>query len=165
MKLNPVIRGWANYFNSGAWTAVKNKLGHYIWKILYKWVRKKHRGFKGGTRKLLKKYFTTVQRRKNYLNRWTFYGMHKDQKLLLVDIQEILVNNENTLKFNESINPYNPEKYEYFLTRNRSSIIKNIKYNKQKQELLKKQNGLCAMCGSIIDDNEKVEIDHILAKA
>jgi RNA-directed DNA polymerase len=164
-KLNPVLRGWSNYFNGGTWTEVKNKLGYYIWKILYKWVRKKHRKFKGGTRKLLKKYFKNVQRRKTYLNSWTFYGTHLGKELLLVDVQEILVNKENTLKFDESINPYNPESYEYFLTRNRISIIRNIEYNKQKQELLKKQNGLCTMCGAIIDENEKVEIDHILAKA
>jgi hypothetical protein len=69
------------------------------------------------------------------------------KEILLVDIQEILVNNENTLKFVSSINPYNPEKYKYFLTRNRSSVIKNIEYNKQKLELLKKQDGKCTMCG------------------
>lgn len=51
------------------------------------------------------------------------------------------------------------------MTRNRSSIIKNIEYNKQKLELLKKQDGLCAMCGDKIDGSEKAEIDHIVAKA
>jgi len=80
-------------------------------------------------------------------------------------VQEILVNFENTLQFEESINPYNPDAYEYFLRRNRSSIIKNIQYNKQKLELLKKQDGLCALCGGKVDGSEKVEVDHILAKA
>jgi len=87
------------------------------------------------------------------------------KQLLLVDVQEILVNNENTLKFDNDINPYNPDKYEYFKTRNRSSIIKNIEYNKQKLELLKKQDGLCAICTGMIDNSERVEIDHIVAKA
>lgn len=87
------------------------------------------------------------------------------KQILLFDVQENLVNNENTLKFDEAINPYNPEKYEYFKTRNRSSAIKNIIYNKQKLELLKKQEGLCAICTGKIDDSEKVEVDHIVAKA
>jgi RNA-directed DNA polymerase len=91
--------------------------------------------------------------------------MQKGKRILLVDIQEILVNREQTLKFDEAINPYNPDKYNYFMSRNRSSIIKNIEYNKQKQELLKKQVGLCALCGGMINGSEKVEIDHIVATA
>jgi len=91
--------------------------------------------------------------------------MQQNKRILLVDVQEILVNNQNTLKFDETINPYNPEAYEYFKTRNRSSAIKNIELNKQKVELLKKQNGLCPYCNGIIDNTEKVEIDHIIAKA
>jgi len=89
----------------------------------------------------------------------------KGSQILLVDIQEILVNNINTLQFDESINPYNPEAYEYFKTRHRSAIIKDIENNKQKRELLKKQDGLCAICGGIIDKTEKIEVDHIIAKA
>lgn len=165
-KLNPIIRGWANYFNSkGGWTEAKNKLGYYLWMILQKWVRKKHRNFKGGKYKLLRKYFTSVQRRKTYKNNWTFFGTHLGKELLLVDVQEILVNSEPTLAFDDTVNPYNPEKYQYFKTRNRSSVIKNIEYNKQKQQFLAKQDGICAICGGKIDNSEKVEIDHILAKA
>jgi len=64
--------------------------------------------------------------------------MNLGKQVLLVDVQEVLVNNENTLKFNESINPYNPDEYDYFKRRNRSSVIKNIELNKQKLSLLKK---------------------------
>jgi RNA-directed DNA polymerase len=127
-------------------------------------VHKKHRKFKGGRRILLRRYFTGIQRRPTYFNNWTFNGRHLGKQILLVDVQEILVDNQNTLKFDETINPYNPEKYEYFKTRNRSSVIKNIELNKQKQELLKKQNGLCAICTGIINNTEKVEIDHIVAR-
>lgn len=128
-------------------------------------MRKKHRNFKGGMRKLLKKYFTGIQRRKTYRNNWTFFGTHLGKQILLVDVQEILVNDQNTLRFDNTINPYNPDEYEYFQSRNRSSTIKNIEYNKQKLELLKKQDGLCTLCGGKIDGSEKVEVDHILAKA
>lgn len=68
------------------------------------------------------------------------------KRILLVDVQEILVNNQSWLEFDKAVNPYNPEKYEYFLTRNRKSVIKNIEYNKEKLELLYKQKGLCALC-------------------
>lgn len=90
--------------------------------------------------------------------------MRHGKQLLIVDVQEILVNNQMMLKFGETINPYNPEAYEYFKTRNRSAIIKNIEYNKQKQNLLKIQDGICTLCNGMISDTERVEIDHIIAK-
>ena len=70
-----------------------------------------------------------------------------------------------TLEFDDSINPYNPDAYEYFKTRNRSAIIKNIEYNKQKQNLLRIQDGICTLCDGMINNTEKIEIDHIIAKA
>jgi len=90
--------------------------------------------------------------------------MRHGKQILLVDIQEILVNNLLTLRFDKTINPYNPDTYEYFKTRNRSAIIKNIEYNKQKQRLLKAQDGLCMICKGTINNMERVEIDHIIAK-
>jgi 5-methylcytosine-specific restriction endonuclease McrA len=128
-------------------------------------VRKKHRKFKGGKRKLLRKYFKGVQRRKGYYNAWTFYGTILQKEILIADIQEILVNRYNYLKFEEWINPYNPEAYEKFDTQNRKAIVKDIRYNKEKRRLLVKQSGKCPYCNGWIDGSESVEIDHIIAKA
>lgn len=43
-KLNPMLRGWANFYRH-AWGAKKvfNALDHYVWWTIARWLRKKHR--------------------------------------------------------------------------------------------------------------------------
>jgi RNA-directed DNA polymerase len=167
VKLNPIIRGWANYFNAGGgWTLAKSKLGHYIFWRLMSWITKKHRGKGLGVRVLTKKYFKDVRRRLTYRNKWTFFGMNHGKEVLLTDIQEILVTRENTLKFDPSPNPYNPADYDVMDKAMKRRIKKEILLSKLKQKLLVKQNGLCPLCGEIIDLNlEEAERDHIIPKA
>jgi RNA-directed DNA polymerase len=128
-------------------------------------VRKKHRKFKGGMRKLMKKYFKGVQRTKTYRNNWTFFGKVGGKDVLITDIQQIKVRSENVLPFNEDMNPYNPDAYDKFMTRNRSAIVKDITNNKQKRSLLEKQNAICPLCEGWIDGTENTQIDHIKPKA
>ena len=39
-KLNPVIRGWANYFRTGVSKDAYSSLDDYLWKILWRWAKK-----------------------------------------------------------------------------------------------------------------------------
>lgn len=167
IELNPIIRGWANYFNSrGGWTLLKNKLGLWLWIRLKKWVYSKHPNFRGGKKKLLAKYFKPVQRNRNYFNAWTFYGKNAKHEILLVDIQEIKVNSENHLKFNPSPNPYNPDDDTIFNKALKRQLLNDIRISKLKQNLLRRQGGLCVICDQIIDLNqEQVERDHIVPKS
>ena len=43
-QLNPMIRGWANYYRH-AWGAKKvfNSIDHYVWWTIARWLKKKHR--------------------------------------------------------------------------------------------------------------------------
>ena len=85
---------------------------------------------------------------------------------LIVDLQEILRKQENTMKFNPSPNPYNPEDYEAFDTVLKRRLIKDARLSKQRQKLLAMQDGICPMCSTIIDLNEEsVEVDHIMPKS
>lgn len=117
-----------------------------------------------GKRYLVTKYFKGVQRRQSYLNNWTFFGNSKSKEILICDIQEIKVNRENELKFYpESPNPYNPEDYDKIDSRLKRQIKNDQRVSKLKLNLLRKQDGLCVICGQIINlDEEPVERDHII---
>lgn len=119
---------------------------------------------------LIPKYFKGVQRRKahqnSYFNKWTFFGTDANKKeVLLTDIQEIKVQNENHLSFDPSLNPYNPDSYNVFDRAIKRRIKREILLSKDKQRLLARQDGVCTICGEIVDLNlEEAERDHIIAK-
>ena len=41
-KLNPIIRGWANYHNSVVSSEVFQTLDHRIWELLWRWAKRRH---------------------------------------------------------------------------------------------------------------------------
>jgi RNA-directed DNA polymerase len=41
-KLNPIIRGWANYHNSVVSSDIFQTLDHRIWELLWKWAKRRH---------------------------------------------------------------------------------------------------------------------------
>ena len=43
-RLNPVLRGWCNYFRHGASARTFNYLQNYVFWRIYRWVRKRHAG-------------------------------------------------------------------------------------------------------------------------
>jgi RNA-directed DNA polymerase len=43
-RLNPVLRGWCNYFRHGVSKRTFGYLDYYTWKRIYGWLRKRHKG-------------------------------------------------------------------------------------------------------------------------
>jgi RNA-directed DNA polymerase len=41
-RLNPVLRGWTNYFQSGVSSATFQYLGAFTWRRVIGWLRRKH---------------------------------------------------------------------------------------------------------------------------
>lgn len=63
--LNPLIKGWSNYFRSGVSAKVFSKMDHYVFQKLWKWARWRHPN--KGLRWIKRKYF-----RKYKGNNWRF---------------------------------------------------------------------------------------------
>ena len=92
--------------------------------------------------------------------------MNKGREILLTDIQEILINRENHLKFDPSPNPYNPDDYGIMDRTMKRKIKKEILMSKLKMALLVKQDGACPLCGQLIElSMEEAERDHIIPKS
>ena len=66
--LTPIIRGWAAYYRIGVSSEVFSALDDYMWKLLYKWIKRTHPNKSRWWR--MDRYFDRFNRSRN--NRWVF---------------------------------------------------------------------------------------------
>jgi RNA-directed DNA polymerase len=66
--LTPIIRGWAAYYRVGVSSEVFSALDDYMWKLLYKWIKRTHPNKSRWWR--MDRYFGRFNRSRN--NRWVF---------------------------------------------------------------------------------------------
>jgi hypothetical protein len=48
-SVNPVLRGWCNYFRHGVSARTFSYLDHFTWWRIFRWLRKRHIGLNRGT--------------------------------------------------------------------------------------------------------------------
>nr|WP_255307571.1 group II intron maturase-specific domain-containing protein [Gilliamella apicola] len=67
-KLNPMLRGWANYHRSIVAKETYSKVDHLVWKAIWRWCCRRHSNRR--KRFVKEKYFTRTQ------NRDWIFGTH-----------------------------------------------------------------------------------------
>ena len=66
--LTPIVRGWGAYYRIGVSSEVFSALDDYMWKLLYKWIKRTHPNKSRWWR--MGRYFDRFNRSRN--NRWVF---------------------------------------------------------------------------------------------
>ncbi|MGD9733708.1 MAG: group II intron maturase-specific domain-containing protein, partial [Desulfamplus sp.] len=105
-RLNPIIRGWANYYRHVVSKKVFGSIDHAIWKTTWQWSVRRHP--KKSSRWIKDKYF---QREGN--RDWVF-GEKKGAERLL-RMSDIPIRRHIQIK--ADANPYDPQWYDYFAKR------------------------------------------------
>ncbi|MEL7039825.1 MAG: group II intron maturase-specific domain-containing protein, partial [Cyanobacteria bacterium J06592_8] len=151
-NLNPVIRGWCNYFS----TVVSQKVFERIWNLTYwklvKWGIKRHRN-KGNIWVYLK-YFQTIGG-----DNWTFATRPEGENpMRLLKHSETQIT--RYVKVKDDASPYNGDTI-YWSTR----MGKHPQMLKRTASLLKKQKGKCPHCGLSFKNGDTIELDHIIPKS
>jgi RNA-directed DNA polymerase len=146
-KLNPLIRGWANYYSPGVSSEAFSKLDHLLWYRLMRWTKRRHPN--KNTKWTKNKYFKTVGDRN-----WVF----KEGVKILTTYSETEIIRHTKVKGNSS--PYNGDNV-YWASR----MGKNPELPIRVTKLLKKQKGKCNHCGLIFQDGDLMEVDHITPKS
>ncbi|WP_293145148.1 group II intron reverse transcriptase/maturase [Okeania sp. SIO3I5] len=143
-KLNPIIRGWANYFSTVVSKETYNKLDMLLWKRLWRWASRRHPN--KSAKWVKNKYFPHCKGTRNWeLN---------DGEYILNRHSDVPIVRHIKVKGNKS--PYDGD-WTYWSSR----IGKHPGVRKEVTTLLKRQKNKCAFCGLTFRPSDLVEVDHI----
>jgi RNA-directed DNA polymerase len=138
--LTPIVRGWAAYYRIGVSSAVFSALDDYMWKLLYKWIKRTHPNKSRWWR--MDRYFDRFNRSRN--NRWVFGD--KDTRAYLPKfawtkiVRHVMVTG--------TASPDDPDLARYWADR------RGKQHNGPLSVLLlaklKAQRGRCPLCGTML---------------
>ncbi|QBY06746.1 group II intron reverse transcriptase/maturase (plasmid) [Deinococcus metallilatus] len=128
--LNPVIRGWANYYRHCAAKGTFDKADHRMWQMLWVWARRRHPN--KPAKWVKQRYF-----RDDGL--WTFY--EGNAQLLRRSATPVT----RFTKVEGKSSPFDPALRNYWQTRQKRRVARQI-YQKDRLELLRRQGGECGLC-------------------
>lgn len=145
--LNPIIKGWANYYRTGASKTTFDKMDHLLWYQLYQWAR--WSSPRGGKRELTRKYWQARAGK-----RWVF----ATKEACLTQHSSVAI--QRHWKVRGDASPYDGN-WKYWSRR----LQEHPLLSTERGYLLRKQKGRCRRCGLYFNDGDGVEIDHIFPLA
>ncbi len=157
-KLNPILRGFANYYQGAVSKETFSYISHRVWQYLWKWCKRRHP--KKSKKWVADEYFRTI----NGVS-WQFSCEIKGRRgqnelLTLFDIakQPII----RHIKVKGTASPFDAELKDYWAERNqklgKSRWAKGSKYYR----VANNQNGKCPRCGNVLLNGEDIETHHIV---
>lgn len=156
MKLNPVLRGWANYHQHVVSKETFNYVDYRVWKMLWKWCRRRHNNRR--LRWIKKKYFKSVGTRN-----WVFSGDGVDNV-----IPRLFYCNDTPIKRHIKIkgdaNPYDPAYEEYFEKRLERTWRESMQGQRKVLILWLRQQKCCPVCRFKITKETEWHIHHIVER-
>ncbi|MGK7936019.1 MAG: group II intron maturase-specific domain-containing protein [Xenococcaceae cyanobacterium] len=153
-ELNPIIRGWTNYyqFSDSQTVGELTRQDHLLFQKLRAWA--KHRT--GNWYEAKKKYWTKIGD-----NNWVFATRQEEANpLRLLTHTEFGSSSTEYVKVKSEDSPFNG-KLVYWSTR----MGRSPDMPSRKASLLKRQKGVCLWCCLHFREGDILEEDHILARA
>jgi len=160
-KLNPILRGWAQYHQPVVAKAVFSKLDSLIYWRLVRWARRRH------PRKSLtwcfQKYWKRLGDRTEFatVKKSAEGEVHMVRRYLLADT---VVGKPRHKKIKGIYNPFDPKDEMYGEGLRTARMLKSIAYRSQLTNLYKSQSGQCAFCRTTIDADTGWHDHHIVRK-
>jgi RNA-directed DNA polymerase len=148
--LNPIIRGWSNYYSTVISKDTYTELDNLTYQKLLAWA--KHRHSRKSKKNVLKRYWHNIGD-----NNWVFATKGKNPLQLLDHADTPIVRH---VKVKGDASPYDANLV-YWSTR----MGDNPEMPKRVTTLLKRQKGKCAHCGLYFREGDILEIDHAIPKS
>jgi RNA-directed DNA polymerase len=149
--LNPIIRGWANYYSTVCSKETYSDIDHIMYQKLASWARKRHP--KKSRHWISRKYFPTIGNRN-----WAFAAKKGDYTLELLEHSKTPIVRHIKVKGESS--PFDGNLIYWAARKGNSPELSN-----KVSILLKKQKGKCSHCELYFREDDVLEVDHIIPKS
>jgi RNA-directed DNA polymerase len=158
MKLNPILRGFANYYKGVVSKETFNYINYRVWKYLWKWAKRRH-PMKSVTW-IKNKYFPRHKGQE-----WAFLCTKLDRErqekeVILYDIAKTPI--VRHIKVKGSNSPDDPEQQEYWENRKTKEGKAFWAKGSKCEQIAKRQSYKCPNCGDFLFNGEELEIHHIV---
>lgn len=156
-RLNPVIKGWANYHQHTCSSRSFAKVDSEIFRMLWKWCLRRHRG--RGKRWIKKKYFIQYGSRA-----WTFAGTGIKTNGTVIQPKLTYASDvkiKRHIKIRGQANPFDPQWEEYFEKRLSAKMFASLNGRQQLKTLWFSQEGICPICRQKITNETGWHNHHI----
>ncbi len=149
--LNPIIKGWSNYFSSVCSKKIFNRLDELVYHKLCRWAKRRHHN--KSWQWISRKYWKTFGN-----NHWCFASNEEDNPFKLFNHADTKI--VRHIKVKGVASPLDGNLI-YWSSR----LGKNPQMPRRKAFLLRKQKGKCSLCGLYFREGDRLELDHILPKS
>jgi len=154
-RLNPIIRGWGQYFRNVVSMETFKRLDSYNYEKGMKWCRLTHPG--KPMKWIESNYFGSLKMGSQ--NKWVLGDLETGHHL--IKLGWLTVKRHAPILHGAS--PDNPELRDYWKRRNFKQV--DSLPNARQRRLAKKQKGICPVCRDSLFNGEKLHIHHRLPKA
>jgi RNA-directed DNA polymerase len=162
-KLNPILRGFANYYKGVVSKETFSYIKSRVWQYLWRWAQRRHPN--KNKRWIKESYFKTING-----NKWTFAvelgeRKEKDKKFnyYLYPIASTPI--ERHIKVKGAASPDDPTLREYWDKRNQKQGKSYWAKGSKNYQIAQNQQWKCLTCGQPLFNGEEIETHHIVPVA
>jgi len=153
-RLNPVIRGQANYFRHVVAKRSFNKLDHYMWQKARRWARRTHPN--KSTKWRTERYWGQLNKQRK--DRWVFGN--KDSGSYLQRYSWVKIERHVMTKGTASKD--DPQLRSYFAERSKRAMDL---MPRERANIGRRTNGVCLVCHQPFGNDEEVQVHHVLPRS
>ncbi|WP_026796177.1 MULTISPECIES: group II intron reverse transcriptase/maturase [Planktothrix] len=154
--LNPILRGWGNYYKTGVSKQVFNYIDHEVWKALWRWALRRHPT--KGKRWVAKKYFRTLHGRDWNFTTQVLNRRGKPQALTLIWLSDVLI--QRHVKVKGTSSPDNPALSDYWFHRQTRYGKTYWDKGSKLYRVATNQNWRCPVCNEHLFNGEPLHTHH-----
>lgn len=154
--LNPILRGWANYYSTCVAKRTFQKINHNLWEVLWRWTVRRHPN--KPYRWIYEKYFTCIGKQNYQFFTETTSRRGKKAKMVIENVARIPIIRH--IKVRGAASPFNPTLSQYWEQRNKQTILKRILRRGIQRQIAEKQYWRCSSCRCPLGNGEMLELHH-----